>query len=143
MIELQIMSISSRLPLGTYRLPNNREIPASSVLPDRELGYDYPPSDTEINGLEFIFQSPVTPVIHSLLGGDVLEEYRYRIILKEWSANEVMLGESLKVLLRILETEGYDFSSPLVIPASQELNLVTMAEITITEKIIVSEQGEI
>ena len=135
-IQDLIQIISQEIGVGSYRLSNGRIERAISILPDIEFGWDLPPSGTEINGIEIVIEQPVAPRIQPLIGNDIIEEYQWKIVLKEWGRNEVILGNAVKKLIEILDREGFQFSNPTIVPASQELNLLAMAEISIVEKFV-------
>lgn len=85
--------------LGTYTLPNGVPVPAIAVLPDPRLGYHYPPTNTQVTGLEVVILLDSGLESRPLTGGHNLTTSVVKIQLKQWdqSSNLVPAIEALIV----------------------------------------------
>jgi hypothetical protein len=116
--------------LGTYTFPDKTTGQAIAVLPDPELGWQYPEQGTKPFGLEVVIKQPY-PETSPLLGGDRSHSYKWEIHLKQWDTTK-SLFDVVDLLVTELPSKYYiERVSP--IPASDKLLVVEQCKIYLKE----------
>ena len=122
--------------IGSYRLPDSEGVtPAIAVLPDPDLGYNYPPTGTITTGLEIRIRTPLH-MIEPLLGNVPMVSPRWEIRLLQRDVNGSAIATAnalLPVLSRELDCE---VSNPVLIPPNPEKDIPEQIVINLVEHLI-------
>lgn len=109
-MSLTLLEIRNKIELalgdliGTYHLPKgNKSIPAIAIVPDPNLGYNYPPETTRTEGLEVIIMFG-NPDIETLLSRQALINKTIRIMLKQWDFTKTTIP-ALEAIAPLYELE--------------------------------------
>lgn len=125
--------------LGIYNFDNGLTAPAIAVLPDTDHGYNFPPADTDSQGLECLIFQPLKGWV-SLLGNGGAVPCRWEIRLQQWDGNQNLLAVAnalVPVLARSPELAYCQFSKPVYIPPNREKEILEQVVIRFTETIAV------
>lgn len=120
--------------LGVYTFKSGASVAAIAVLPDKQLGYDYPPPETTVTGIECVIIQPNLKT-EALLGNDLGKRYQWLIYLKQWDVTG-NLSETTEVLIDNLTDNDYQFSSPNTIIGDKTLGILASVKIPILDNII-------
>lgn len=130
---MEIMELRSSLInllsgiLGTYKFPDRTTDSAISILPHKTHGWNFPPSGTEVSGIEIIIVRP-PPAIKELLGGRQ-KKYEWALTLKQWDGK----GNLLEAIEKITDGLDYLLTSPRLIPPNPALGSLESAKLEIIE----------
>lgn len=117
--------------IGLYTFPSGHQEKAICYLPTEGFGFDYPPADTQIQGIECAIVCPL-PQIKRLIGGDLQTIFTWQIFLKQWD-NSVDVIFACNLLMNSLFKTGYPFKSPILIPPKEGLGALALARIDFFE----------
>lgn len=126
-----IQSIGNEI--GDYIFPNGSKDKAITILPDPDIGYNYPELGTKVEGLEVIINLPYSQP-KNLISGDKLLIKIYQVILKQWDSSKSLINtvESLCSL-------DWEISTVVISPKSDKLKTLEQARIEIIERLIVAD----
>lgn len=121
--------------VGMYLFANNggsTTAPAIAILPDPTYGWEYPPEDTRISGLEVVIEE--VPIASTpLLNKEAHERQDWRIFLKCWDSNG-KLNRATQALVRgLTRSDDYLYSSPVPIPPNERLGMVPIITLVVSE----------
>lgn len=114
--------------LGTYAFPCGDSDVSVAVLPDPELGAEYPPQGTKTEGIEVVISIP-SPGYAPRLGRSLVKPYRWGLLLKQWNENGNLL-EATETLVAGLD---YLLSAPIPVPRNDLLGIVEQVKVEILE----------
>ncbi|MBD2771138.1 hypothetical protein [Iningainema tapete] len=115
--------------IGTYQFRGGMT-EAIAILPDPQLGWQYPEQGTKVTGLEVVIKQPV-PEVQSNIGGDRTKEYAWSIHLKQWDTTK-SLRQAVDLLIDNLPGE-YFIERVSMMPASDKLLTVEQCKIFLKE----------
>jgi hypothetical protein len=124
-VELRSQLLTLLKPyLGKYSFGTD----AFAVLPDPDLGYDYPPSGTKVEGLEVILQLPY-PQFMPLMGNNGVTR-KWQILLKQWDSSKNLI-EALEAIVKA----NFDLfiGKIVVVPPNEALGTIEQARIELLD----------
>ncbi len=79
--------------LGEYLYPDGSSRQAIAVLPDPDLGWNYPEEGVRASGLECTIIQPIAQP-SALIGGGACKEFCWEIHLKQWDSGKDLINPS-------------------------------------------------
>ncbi len=110
--------------LGTYTFEDGSVVDAIAIIPDPDLGYDYPRAGTHPSGVELIIQIPY-PDAKPLLGLGINKPRTWQIYLKQWD-NTKNLIDATNTLIN-----GLPYLLTKIVPVPPNENLGTIEQVRI------------
>jgi hypothetical protein len=126
--ELRQLIIDSLSPnyLGKY----NGDKDAIAIIPHKTFGYNFPPADWKVTGIEVVIIKPSIKVKMSHQGG--LKRRQWDLWLKQWQQS-VNLSDATELMVDGLLDNKYQIQSPVYIPYNERLGIIASAKIPIIE----------
>jgi hypothetical protein len=100
--------------IGIYTFPDESTDTAIAVLPDPDIGWQYPEQGTTVEGLEVIIKQPY-PETSSNLGSDRTNTYCWEIHLKQWDTQK-NLKTAIELLINNLHPSDYPIKRASLMP---------------------------
>jgi len=125
-LRTQILSLLSGI-IGTYRYSDGYTESAIAVLPDPNVGWDFPGNGTVTDGIEVIITRPYPGAV-PLYGGR-MKPLRWGITLKQWDSQQGLL-EATEALVDGLD---YLMTSPKLVPPNAALGIIEQVTFQILE----------
>jgi hypothetical protein len=119
--------------LGTYTFKNGKTAIASCVLPDAQLGWEYPANGTKAEGLEMVLIPNITVDSKVMLDG-FKTVYKTQIKLKQWDKTKTTVNAT-KILIQ--EFSELIEIRPRILP-STELKIIETQVINIVNPVVCS-----
>lgn len=114
--------------LGLYLFPTGDTTTAIAVLPDSERGYDYPPPEVTVSGIECVIVQP--RIDSKLLIDGIRKRYGWDIYLKQWD-NNGSLVTATETLIDSLGDNRYEFTSPVYMPINESAGILATVRLQI------------
>lgn len=122
--------------VGSYHLPDRQGItPAIAVVPDPELGYNYPPLGTAIDGLEVRIRVPLVG-LQPLLGNQPMRSPKWEIRLLQRDYNRSAIQAASELIGKLSTDLDCQVSAPQLIPPNQEKDIPEQIVISLLEHLI-------
>jgi len=115
--------------LGKY----NSTLPAIAVLPHLDYGYDYPPSNWVVTGIEVVIIKPKIRTKNALYA--TTKRRDWEIHLKNWDKSGVF-PTVVETLINGLADATYQMETPIYVPYNEALGILESAKITVYEHIV-------
>lgn len=120
--------------VGVYLFPDSTVVPAISLLPDAEYGYDYPPTDVGRGGIECVVVEPDAVISNASNRHELSIAFnaRWRVYLKQWDTT-FDLVDAAETLTFGLVQRKYQVDSWRTTRASEELGLIRTIDFDILD----------
>lgn len=122
--------------IGSYSLEGITAV-AIAVLPDPDVGYNYPPAGTVVSGLEVVIMQPVNDYVGMMGGGMAPATWEIRLKQHDGDRNLVAIANSLVPALANLLSYAR-MGQPIMIPPNAAKGIVEQVVIRATEYIALS-----
>ena len=119
--------------LGQYTIEGGKTAPAIAVLPDPEVGYNYPPAGTVVTGVELVIMCPINgyqPLMGN--GGIASAVWELRLSRRDTNGSLRDIINALVPQLQNLPNHA-KISQPIVIPPNDAKGVVEQVIIRLTE----------
>ena len=121
--------------IGTYSLDTDAGTVTQSaiaVLPDLDVGYNYPPSGTTVTGLEVVIYKPTADYV-PIMGGK-MQPATWEVRLKQWDTNASLTDLMNALVPQLASALIYcRFLKPGSIPPNPQKGIVEQGVIKFTE----------
>ncbi len=114
--------------LGTYTRPDGGTEGAIAVIPHNQYGYDYPPDNYQITGVEVVILKPKIKI--NMTHHGALKKNQFEVFLKFWS-NTGALNSVTEWVADYLIDQGYQIESPVYIPYDEKLGILAATKVLI------------
>ncbi len=123
-IKIDIFNILSG-QIGLYTFSNGVEVPAIAILPDSTYGYDYPPMNTKVSGIEVVIIDNIPKIQARIGANDSLQTYYWDIYLKQWDNNPLI--DTATIAQEGMLDLGYMITPASFVKPSIELGILSSA----------------
>ena len=127
--------------VGNYNFPDGTITEAFAFLPDFNFGYNYPPSEVDVDGIECVVLSP------NLLAEERQHKSswisaRWQVFLKQWDLTKD-ITDATETLILGLNTRNYRYDNWVNIPASESLGIIRSISLEILDNYILFDSQDI
>lgn len=117
-----------RTQLGTYTFKNGAIATAICVLPDKNLGFDYPPLGTITKGIECVLVGP--KISHKRYFDGYLQKARIDIYLKDFGNGANLLNLTEEIFGCVFSLR-YLQSDPVYIQGNKAANIIPQSQFSV------------
>lgn len=114
--------------LGTYTRPDGGTEPAIAIIPHNQYGYNYPPDNYKVTGIEGVILKPKIKAKMAYLGASKKSEYE--IFLKFWSETG-KINQVTELVFDYFIDQEYQMLSPVYMPYDEKLGILASTKLTI------------
>ena len=113
--------LSDASVLGKYTFKNGQTRPACCLLPDKTLGFDYPPADTITVGIECVVMKP--QILHKRFFNGYQLRNKFDIYLKDFGKGAELFSAT-RIAFDTAFEYHYEVTNPVFIPANKLKNII-------------------
>lgn len=119
--------------LGKYYLDGDCLVDdAIAVLPDEDLGMNYPPANTQIKGVEAVIMIPMAGA-EPLMGAHLMKRATWEVRLKQWDRSKNLIEVSDLLVNAINAEIPCLMKNPMPIPYNEKLGTPEQLSIRFSE----------